>query len=94
MLVTDPKQVAVLTHPARRAVMERLVNGMSGSREIAESMKISQQLVYHHLRTLQKAGLVQVVERINRANGVERFRWGAVDTVFQFQVPEIRRREP
>lgn len=58
---------AALADPTRRAILMRLANGEASVNELAEPFDISQPAVSKHLKTLERAGLIERdVERTRR----------------------------
>jgi DNA-binding transcriptional ArsR family regulator len=49
---------AALAHPARRAILSRLVKGQASVTELAAPFEMSQPAVSKHLKVLERAGLV------------------------------------
>ena len=49
---------AALADPTRRAILARLASGEAGVMELAEPFEISQPAVSHHLKVLERAGLI------------------------------------
>jgi DNA-binding transcriptional ArsR family regulator len=47
-----------LSDPTRRAILDRLAEGEASVNELAEPFPISVQAVSHHLRVLERAGLI------------------------------------
>ncbi|MEZ5398595.1 MAG: metalloregulator ArsR/SmtB family transcription factor [Bryobacteraceae bacterium] len=58
---------AALADPTRRAILARLASGEAGVLELAEPFAISQPAVSHHLKVLERAGLIT-----RRAEGTKR----------------------
>lgn len=50
---------AALAHPARRAILSRLVDGQASVNEIAAPFEMSQPAVSKHLKVLERAGLIE-----------------------------------
>ncbi|HUY09774.1 MAG TPA: metalloregulator ArsR/SmtB family transcription factor [Candidatus Dormibacteraeota bacterium] len=50
---------AALAHPARRAILARLIRGQASVTELAEPFDISQPAISKHLKVLELAGLVE-----------------------------------
>jgi DNA-binding transcriptional ArsR family regulator len=50
---------AALADPTRRAILARLVEGEATVNELAEPFPITLQAVSHHLRVLERAGLIE-----------------------------------
>lgn len=70
-LLRQPHQAAALLDPLRRRILERLREPGSAA-SIARDLGLPRQKVNYHLRELEKAGLVQLVEERVRGNCVER----------------------
>lgn len=59
--ITDRKQVEAIAHPARHEIMDRLVAlGPMSPREIASTLGRKVTPIYHHLKLLEKVGLIKV----------------------------------
>jgi DNA-binding transcriptional ArsR family regulator len=52
------KTFAALADPTRRAILGRLVEGEATVNELADPFPISTQAVSHHLKVLERAGLI------------------------------------
>ncbi|MHB0859618.1 MAG: ArsR/SmtB family transcription factor [Anaerolineae bacterium] len=48
-----------LSHPKRLQILDLLMEGLQCNCELAERLKLSLSLISHHMRILQKVGLVQ-----------------------------------
>ena len=70
-VVRDSGQGAALLDPMRVALLERLVEPGSSS-SLARDLGLPRQRVNYHLRELEKAGFVELVEERRRGNCVER----------------------
>ncbi len=70
-LLDRPEQVLVALAPARRALLARLTEPASAT-ELGDALGLSRQRVNHHLKALEEAGLVEVVEQRQRRGFVER----------------------
>jgi DNA-binding transcriptional ArsR family regulator len=59
-VTTEPldRTFAALAHPARRAILARLVTGDASVKELAEPFRMSQPAVSKHLKVLERAGLI------------------------------------
>ena len=51
--------LTALSHPSRRAILERLTRGPARVTEIAEPFDMSLNVVSKHLKVLESAGLIQ-----------------------------------
>lgn len=61
--LTDPKSIRALAHPARLAVIEELYSGRElTATECAEIAGLSPSAMSYHLRSLERAGIVERAE--------------------------------
>lgn len=70
-VVSRRESAAALVHPVRRAVLEAL-KAPGSATTVAAALAIPRQVVNYHVRALEKAGLVEEVERIRRRGLEER----------------------
>jgi len=70
-LVGDPERVRAALSPVRRRLLERLREPASATRLAAE-LGLSRQRVNYHVRALERAGLVELVEERQRRGCTER----------------------
>lgn len=70
-LLEEPDRVRTALSPARRQLLDRLREPSSATRLAAE-LGVSRQRVNYHLRALEVAGLVELVEERQRRGFVER----------------------
>jgi DNA-binding transcriptional ArsR family regulator len=70
-LLADPDRVRLALSPIRRRLLERLQAPASAT-ELAAELTLGRQRVNYHLRELEKAGLVHLVEERQRRGCVER----------------------
>ncbi|HZB47704.1 MAG TPA: winged helix-turn-helix domain-containing protein [Mycobacteriales bacterium] len=70
-LLEEPDRVRTALSPARRELLERLREPSSATRLAAE-LGVSRQRVNYHLRALEDAGLVELVEERQRRGFTER----------------------
>ncbi|MGQ0535933.1 MAG: ArsR/SmtB family transcription factor [Methanobacteriota archaeon] len=89
LIVTDLARVNLATEETRHEILKRLVIRAMTSRELSAELTISQQLVYHHLQKLIKAGLVEVSQVDKRGNR-DVFFYRAVAPEITFALPELR----
>ena len=71
LTVRDPAQAASLLQPQRLRLLEGLVEPDSAA-GLARRLHLPRQQVNYHLRELERAGLVELVEERRRGNCVER----------------------
>ncbi|MBP7705291.1 MAG: helix-turn-helix transcriptional regulator [Caulobacter sp.] len=70
-LLQDAETLRAALPPLRRALLERLAEPASAS-QLAEAMGMSRQKLGYHLRALEEAGLVRLVEERRRRGFTER----------------------
>ncbi|HEY7009863.1 MAG TPA: helix-turn-helix domain-containing protein [Jatrophihabitantaceae bacterium] len=81
--LTDPKAIRALAHPARLAVIEELYAGRElTATECAEVAGLSPSAMSYHLRSLERAGIVERAEPTG--DGRER-PWRAAGTYLQVE---------
>lgn len=78
-IVRHPQQAAALLDPLRRRMLEILRLPGSAS-SVARQLDLPRQKVNYHLRELEKAGLVELVEERRRGNCIERIVRGVART--------------
>ena len=70
-LLGEPDQVRLALSPLRRRLLERLREPASAT-QLAAALEMSRQRVNYHLRALEQAGLVELVEERPRRGCTER----------------------
>src|SRR5687768_3995360 len=70
-LLSDPDRVRLALSPLRRSLLERLREPASAT-QLASELGLARQKVNYHLRALEDAGLVELVEQRQRRGCVER----------------------
>lgn len=70
-LLEEPDRVRVALSPLRRQLLDRLHRPASAT-ELAAELKLPRQRVNYHLRTLETAGLIELVEERPRRGCTER----------------------
>lgn len=62
MQLAEPRQMQAFLHPIRRQLLEQLTRGPATPSAVARNIGISASKAHYHMRFLEKAGLVQLVE--------------------------------
>jgi DNA-binding transcriptional ArsR family regulator len=70
-LLHDPDRVRLALTPIRRTLLERLQQPTSAT-QLAAELNLPRQRINYHLRALERAGLVELVERRQRRGCTER----------------------
>ena len=84
-LIERPDQLHALGDPTRWRILGRLLDGPASIQELARALGAAKGTVGHHVRVLDEAGLIRVVER-TRVRGVIEKRYARVAR--QFQLPK------
>lgn len=81
--LTDPKAIRALAHPARLTVIEELYSGRElTATECAELVGLSPSAMSYHLRSLEKAG---IVERADASSDGRERPWRAAGAYLQVE---------
>ena len=70
-LVEDPRRVHLALSPVRQRVLQALQQPSSAT-QVADELGLTRQQVNYHVRTLERAGLVELVEERRRRGCTER----------------------
>lgn len=71
-VVADPTRAATALSPIRRQALAALVEAPDSATGLAERLGTTRQRLNYHLRELEKAGFVELVEERRKGNCVER----------------------
>lgn len=71
LVIRDPDQAAALLQPERRRLLEALADPDSAA-GLARRFELPRQRLNYHLKELEKAGLVELVEERRKGNCTER----------------------
>ena len=66
------EQIKALTHPLRQRIFERLVLEPASAKQVAKQLGEKPTRLYHHVNTLEKAGLIKLVETRQRRGATEK----------------------
>lgn len=67
-----PEDVVLALHPLRRALLDALADGPASASGLADRVDATRQQANYHLRALEDAGLVVLVDEVQRRGAVER----------------------
>ncbi|MHC5005329.1 MAG: ArsR/SmtB family transcription factor [Planctomycetota bacterium] len=70
-VIRDPERAGVLLHPMRARILDALAEPDSAT-GVARRLRLPRQKVNYHLRELERAGFVRLVEERQRRNCIER----------------------
>lgn len=62
LILTEQEQVKALLHPLRRKILDRLEKGAATPSEVGRAIGVAASKAHYHVRILEKAGLVRLVE--------------------------------
>jgi len=71
-LVSDPSRAAVLMEPLRRGLLQALLERPDSAAGLGLRLGLTRQRLNYHLREMERAGLVELVEERRKGNCVER----------------------
>ncbi|HYO46178.1 MAG TPA: winged helix-turn-helix domain-containing protein [Gemmatimonadota bacterium] len=71
-VVADPARAATALSPIRRRALTALAEGPDSATGLAERLGTTRQRLNYHLRELEKAGFLELVEERRKGNCVER----------------------
>ena len=90
LVLTDHAQVKAIAHPVRTRILTLLEDHPRSAKELSETMDMTPGRVGHHLKTLERAGFVTVVEERPVRAVVERF-YGPTHTSIRLDVEGVDR---
>lgn len=62
LILSDPGQIKAIAHPVRTRLLTALEGAPASAKQLAGSLGLTHGNVGHHLKVLERAGLVEVVE--------------------------------
>src|SRR4026209_768317 len=83
--ISRPDQLQALGAPTRGRILGRLLEGPASNQELARALGAAKGTISHHVRVLDRAGLIRLVEEL-RVRGVVEKRYARVGR--QFRLPE------
>lgn len=90
LVLTEPQQVKAIAHPVRTRILTLLEDRPRSAKELSETMEMTPGRIGHHLRTLERAGFVAVVEERPVRAVVEKF-YGPTHTSIRLDVEGVDR---
>ena len=87
MVVADPKQLRALANPFRTKLIQLLRDHARSTQEIAEELAMPKGTVGHHLKVLERAGLIRVVRTRKVRALTEKF-YGRTARLFLYQTED------
>ncbi|HEX3453072.1 MAG TPA: winged helix-turn-helix domain-containing protein [Gaiellaceae bacterium] len=85
LALTEPAQVKALSHPLRTSILGLLHERAATVTELASALERPKSTISHHVNTLGKAGLVQVV-RTRRVRAIDERFYGRTARMFYIGV--------
>lgn len=73
LVLTNSQQVKALANPLRFRVFERLIDQARTGKQLAELLGTRPTNLYHHLRVLQRAGLIRKVATRKKRGTIEQY---------------------
>jgi DNA-binding transcriptional ArsR family regulator len=62
IVLTEPSQLKAIAHPVRTRLLNAVEAEPRSAKQLADDLQLTHGNVGHHLKTLERAGLVEVVE--------------------------------
>jgi len=84
--VLEHGQLKALTHPVRLQIVRSLADRPQTTTQVAEILDQCPLNLYYHMRVLEEAGLIEVVETRTKGNLIERY-YQSVARVFTAAIP-------
>ena len=94
MIVQDLETLKILADPLRSQILEILAPAKLTINQMAEKLGFTPSKLYYHINLLEKHGLIQEVDRIVKANIIEKVYWITAyeckmdHDLFNFSTPE------
>lgn len=85
LTISSTEQLHALSNPTRWAIIGRLNDGVASVQELARSMDAAKGTIGHHVRVLERAGMVRVAET-RKVRGVVEKRYARVGK--RFRLPD------
>src|SRR5579864_3777899 len=73
LVLTEAQQVKALVHPLRRRILEVFADSPMTPKQASERLGEPATRMYHHVRVLERAGLIRVVEERRKRGTIERY---------------------
>src|SRR5579884_2768877 len=70
--LTDPGQIKAFVHPLRRRILHVLAGELATNQQVARALGQPPARVFHHMRSLERAGLIRLVETRVGVRNVEK----------------------
>jgi DNA-binding transcriptional ArsR family regulator len=84
MLVAEPAQLRAMANPFRSSLIHLLRDRARSTQEISEELSVPKGTVGHHLKVLERAGLIRVV-RTRKVRAVTEKFYGRTARLFLYQ---------
>lgn len=73
LIIKDPEVAKLFADPCRRSILHNLRKGEMTPYQLAKALGKNVSSISHHLKALEKAGLVEQSRRVVRGNLIEKF---------------------
>ena len=93
-MVNDLETLKILADPLRNQILEILAPEKQTTNQMAEKLGLTPSKLYYHINLLEKHGLIREVDRIVKANIIEKVYWITAyeckmdDNLCNFSTPE------
>ncbi len=73
IVLQTPEQIRALAHPLRQRILNLLVDAPYTNKQLATALNVSPPRLHFHVRELQSAGLIEMVEERPKGGVVEKY---------------------
>jgi DNA-binding transcriptional ArsR family regulator len=87
LVVSDPAQLRAMADPFRTQLIQLLRDRAQSTQEISEALSVPKGTVGHHLKVLERAGLIRVV-RTRKVRAVTEKFYGRTARLFLYQTED------
>jgi DNA-binding transcriptional ArsR family regulator len=87
LLVSDPRQLKAIADPFRSQLVQLLRDRARSTQELSEELSVPKGTVGHHLKVLERAGLIRVV-RTRKVRAVTEKFYGRTARLFLYQTED------
>jgi DNA-binding transcriptional ArsR family regulator len=89
--VENPRQIKALAHPLRQQILELMIEAPITTKQVADRLGEKPTKLYHHVDTLEVAGLIKLVKTRRKRGTVEKYYEAVAERfVIDRQVVEVR----